>query len=1173
MKCLMVTISLPSHSGWRPPVAPRCTYRFLLAVWMVFAGIFGLCLPGPAQAASTLNEWRKEAGQTRVLAENDVPRAYAQAQRLQANLPVDATPVDRARVLNLLARIEVYLSLTEKAQKNAETAMELAQRQGDRVGQAEAQLNVALNAVNQARIDTSMAATTRSVELLEGVNRPDLLGEALLRMSMMYRRISDFDNSVTLAMQAMEIAKRTNDPFALTYAHQGLAISFDLSGRYAQASEHYLQMRNQARVAHSKILEAHALQGLAGVTASLGRLAEGERLTREAIAMFRSVGSHFSLSYGLFGLADLLRKQGRHAEAVLLLEEVVAVYEKYPNPIGLWFTLNARSTSLQALSRVAAARADAERAYALAKEIGLPVYLSGSALRMAEIGTVDGDHQRAYQLFVEAANLADKVAREKASARMVELAERYATESKQREINELTHRNEQQSVELRQRALQERWLWTVLGGSALLFAGTAYFLLRLRRSNRMLEALNTQVQRSQNQLQATFDAVPDPLFVLGLDGRYYDCRSSRADLLAAPAEDLIGKTVSDVLSPEAASICLSALREANEKGRSTGKQFELQLAYGRVWFELSVARKSVGQGQEPRFIVLSRDITERKQAEEALRIAATAFESQEGMTVTNAQGAVLRINKTFTEITGYGADEVVGQNPRMLKSGRHDKAFYAAMWESITRTGSWQGEIWNRRKNGEVYPELLSITAVKENGGIVTHYVGTFMDITLRKAAEDEIRNLAFFDLQTGLPNRRLLLDRLQQALAASARHRRQGALLLIDLDNFKTLNDTLGHDKGDLLLQQVAQRLASCVQEGDTVARLGGDEFVVMLENLSEHLEAAAAQAETLGKKILASLKQTYSLDGYEYQSTASIGITLFAEQQETIEDLLKRADLAMYQAKAVGRNTLRFFDPEMQAVVTSRAALEAGLRRAVTNDEFLLHYQAQVDGQGRLTGCEALVRWQHPERGLVSPAEFIPLAEDTGLILPLGRWVLDAACTQLTKWANRPEMAHLTVAINVSARQFHQADFVNQVLTVLDNTGANPQGLKLELTESLLIGDVEDVIAKMSALKEKGVGFSLDDFGTGYSSLSYLKRLPLDQLKIDQGFVRDILIDPNDAAIARMVIALGDSLGLAVIAEGVEIEAQRDFLARLGCHACQGYLFSRPLPLDEFEAFVRRV
>ncbi|MFZ3085003.1 MAG: EAL domain-containing protein [Rhodoferax ferrireducens] len=1140
---------------------------------MVLAGVLGLGLPGPVQAASSLDDWRTQAGQTRVLAENDVPRAYTQAQRLQASLPADATPVDRARVLNLLSRIEAYLSLTEKAQKNAETALELAQQQGDRVGQAEAQLNVALNAVNQARIDVSMAATTRSVELLEGVNRPDLLGEALLRMSMMYRRVSDFDNSVTMAMQAMEIAKRTKDPLALTYAHQGLAISFDLSGGYAQAGEHYLQMRDYARIAHSKILEAHAVQGLAGVTVSLGRVAEGERLTREAIAMFRSIGSPFSLSYGLFGLADLLRKQGRHAQAVLPLEEMVAIYEKYPNLIGLWFTLNARSSSLQALSRVAAARADAERAYGLAKEIGLPIYLSGSARRMAEIGTVDGDHQRAYELFVEAANLADKVTREKAGARMVELAERYATESKQREIDELTRRNEQQSAELRQRALQERWLWTVLGGSALVFAGSAYFLLRLRRSNRMLEALNTQVQRSQNQLQATFDAVPDLLFVLGLDGRYYEVHAPHSDLLVAPAESLVGKTVSDVMSAESASICLSALREANEKGRSTGKQFELQLAHGRAWFELSVARKSVGQGQEPRFIVLSRDITERKQAEEALRIAATAFESQEGMTVTDAQGAILQVNRAFTEITGYSADEVVGHNPRLLKSGRHDKAFYAAMWESIGRTGSWQGEIWNRRKNGEAYPELLSITAVKENGGIVTHYVGTFMDITLRKAAEDEIRNLAFFDLQTGLPNRRLLLDRLQQALAASVRHRRQGALLLIDLDNFKTLNDTLGHDKGDLLLQQVAQRLAGCVHEGGTVARLGGDEFVVMLENLSEHLEAAATQAETLGKKILASLKQTYSLDGYEYQSTASIGITLFSKQEETTEDLLKRADLAMYQAKAVGRNTLRFFDPEMQAVVTSRAALEAGLRRAVTNDEFLLHYQPQVDDQGHLTGCEALVRWQHPERGLVSPGEFISLAEDTGLILPLGRWVLEAACTQLAQWGNRPEMDHLTVAINVSARQFHQADFVNQVLTVLGNTGANPQRLKLELTESVLIADVEDVIAKMSALKEKGVGFSLDDFGTGYSSLSYLKRLPLDQLKIDQGFVRSILVDPNDAAIARMVIVLGDSLGLAVIAEGVENEAQRGFLARLGCHACQGYLFSRPLPLDQFEAFAKRV
>ena len=456
------------------------------------------------------------------------------------------------------------------------------------------------------------------------------------------------------------------------------------------------------------------------------------------------------------------------------------------------------------------------------------------------------------------------------------------------------------------------------------------------------------------------------------------------------------------------------------------------------------------------------------------------------------------------------------------------------------------------------------------DGSILWH--GFITDISERKLAEEKINELAFYDPLTRLPNRRLLLDRLKQALASSTRNDSHGALLFIDLDNFKTLNDTLGHDVGDLLLQQVAQRLATCVREGDTVARQGGDEFVVMLEDLSQSSQEAATQTETVGEKILATLNQAYQLASFEHRSAASIGATLFMDHQGTIDDLLKRADLAMYQAKAAGRNTLRFFDPEMQAVVTTRAALEAALREAVLNGQFVLYYQAQVVGAGRLTGAEALLRWQHPERGLVPPAEFIFLAEDTGLILPLGDWVLETTCALLAGWAARPEMAHLTVAVNVSARQFRHRDFVDQVLAVLGRTGANPQRLKLELTESLLVDDVEDVIAKMTALKAKGVGFSLDDFGTGYSSLSYLKRLPLDQLKIDQSFVRDILTDPNDAAIAKMVVALAESLGLVVIAEGVEIEAQRDFLARHGCHAYQGYLFSRPLPLEEFEAFVQR-
>ena len=441
-----------------------------------------------------------------------------------------------------------------------------------------------------------------------------------------------------------------------------------------------------------------------------------------------------------------------------------------------------------------------------------------------------------------------------------------------------------------------------------------------------------------------------------------------------------------------------------------------------------------------------------------------------------------------------------------------------------------------------------------------------------RNVAEEEMRNLAFYDPLTQLPNRRLLMERLTQALTSSARSRRKGALLLIDLDNFKTLNDTLGHDKGELLLQQVAQRLVSCVRESDTVARLGGDEFVVMFEGLSEASAVAAVEGKAVGEKILAALKHPYQLVGYENHSTPSIGITLFTGQQDSVDEVLKQADLAMYQSKAAGRNTLRFFDKKMQAVVTERAALDADLREAVRQEQFVLFYQPQVISDGHVTGAEALVRWKHPQRGMVSPAEFIPRAEETGLILPLGQWVLEAACAQLVKWASQPDTQNLTLSVNISAKQMHQPDFVAQILAPLKHTGADPRRLKLELTESLLVSNVESAIAKMAALKTHGVCFSIDDFGTGYSSLAYLKRLPLDQLKIDQSFVRDLLTDSNDIAIAKMVIALADSMGLTVIAEGVEIEAQREVLTRMGCHAYQGYLFSRPLPLDEFDRFVKQ-
>jgi diguanylate cyclase (GGDEF)-like protein len=450
--------------------------------------------------------------------------------------------------------------------------------------------------------------------------------------------------------------------------------------------------------------------------------------------------------------------------------------------------------------------------------------------------------------------------------------------------------------------------------------------------------------------------------------------------------------------------------------------------------------------------------------------------------------------------------------------------------------------------------------------GIPVLAAGIAQDITERKHSEEQIQKLAYFDPLTDLPNRTLLRDRLKQGVTASSRLQSHGAVLFIDLDRFKTLNDTQGHAKGDLLLQQVAHRLSSCIRAGDTVARIGGDEFVVVLGNLSGSPREAASEAELIGKKILASLERTYQLGDINHLCTASIGVTLFCNPEASVDDLLRQADLAMYRAKAGGRSQMRFFDLAMEIAVVDRAAMENDLRAALASTQFLLHYQPQVTAAKQITGAEVLIRWQHPTRGLVSPAEFIPLAEDTGLILPIGEWVLRTACHQLALWADQEKMAHLTISVNVSALQFRQPDFVEQVVATINSSGVNPQRLKLELTESLLVTDVEETITKMLALKSLGIGFSLDDFGTGYSSLSYLKRMPLEQLKIDMSFVRDVLTDPNDAVIAKTIIALGKSLGLGVIAEGVETAEQQDFLAAAGCHAYQGYLFSRPLILDKF-------
>ena len=573
----------------------------------------------------------------------------------------------------------------------------------------------------------------------------------------------------------------------------------------------------------------------------------------------------------------------------------------------------------------------------------------------------------------------------------------------------------------------------------------------LSRTLSELREAKKVAEKTLNSLAATLEAIPDLLFEMDLSGRYISYRSAVSDLLATQPEHMVGCTVSGVMPPGEASVVLGALQEAAAKGHSRGAQIRLEMEGRSYWFELSVACKKTNPDEDKRFIVLSRDITERKNA-------------------------------------------------------------------------------------------------------------------------ELEIEKLAFFDPLTLLPNRRFLLDRLQRGLASSERRGNNGAIFFVDLDNFKTLNDTQGHRLGDLLLVEVAKRLRHCVRLEDCIARLGGDEFVVLLEDLSIDLNEAAAAAESIGQKILDEIGKTYLLDGFEYHCSASVGVTLFSGRGDDVDELLKRADAAMYRSKAAGRNTLRFFDPAMQANLEARAVLEAELRRALPEQQLELFYQVQVDGSMRIIGAELLLRWRHPVRGLIVPMQFIPLAEESGLIVPIGHWVLEAACDQLKRWDESPQTRKLHLSVNVSARQFRQQDFVQRVKSIIHSSGIDPSRLILELTESLVLDNVVDSIDKMYSLKLLGVRFSMDDFGTGYSSLAYLKRLPLDQLKIDRSFVRDIDTDPGDAVIVRTIIDMARNFGLEVVAEGVENDAQRAFLLANGCMEFQGYLFSRPVPLPEFEALLNR-
>jgi len=631
------------------------------------------------------------------------------------------------------------------------------------------------------------------------------------------------------------------------------------------------------------------------------------------------------------------------------------------------------------------------------------------------------------------------------------------------------------------------------------------------------------------------------------------------------------KIFNEAIHPDDREQVAQTFQRSLQDRESYDIEHRLLLPDGRVKWVREHCYTIYDEGGNPlRSIGMVQDITERKRNEDGLRVAAAAFETHDGILITDAKANIQRVNRAFEKITGYSQWEVLGMNPRLMSSGRHDAAFYQEMWERLTQDGAWSGEIWDRRKSGEIYPKWMTITAVKDEQGKISNYVAIFSDITERKRNEEEIRNMAFYDALTQLPNRRLFLDRLRSALAASTRSGDFGALLFIDLDRFKVLNDTLGHDYGDLLLIEVAERIKACVREIDTVARLGGDEFVVVVEGIGGNREEASYKAGLVAEKIREALSHAYQLKEHQHYSSPSIGVEMFHDGSASIDELIKHADVAMYQAKNAGRNTVRFYDPGLQQDLDMRAMLENDLRRAIENDEMQLHYQIQVDGARRILGVEALLRWQHPQRGMISPAYFIPVAEESMMIIDLGDWVLHQACAQLVRWSDDPHMAGLVMAVNVSAHQFAEQDFVTHLDAILKQHAVDPARLKLELTEGVVLNDIAEVVEKMDALNTLGVRLSLDDFGTGYSSLAYLKQLPVSQLKIDQSFVRDITIDLSDAGMVRSIIDMAKNFGHDVIAEGVETEEQLNFLKLHGCMSYQGYYFSKPVPLEALQRLV---
>ncbi len=722
--------------------------------------------------------------------------------------------------------------------------------------------------------------------------------------------------------------------------------------------------------------------------------------------------------------------------------------------------------------------------------------------------------------------------------------------------------------------LWEQYSFYIAGLAIFVFAESALIvaLLYSRRRNRLAER---SLREGERKLRMISSSSQDAILMIDHEGKTIFWNLAAEAMFGYSEEEALGSNLHALLAPskfhEQFRTSFQRFQNTGEGG-AIGKTVRLTaLRRNGEEFPVELSISAVRAGERWNAVGVVRDISTQAHNEERLRhLSLTVEQSPASIVITSLDATIEYVNNAFVAISGYSREEAIGQNSRILQSGRTPPETYQSLWETLTQGRTWTGELYNRHRDGTEYIELATITPLRNEDGTIVKYVAVKEDITARKSAEADALHLAFFDQLTNLPNRRLLLDRLEKAILSSARSNRPGALIYIDLDNFKSLNDTLGHDVGDQLLRQVGIRLVSCVRASDTVARFGGDEFVVMIEDLEETIDASIAQAAVVGNKILQSMNESFQLDNHTHNNSASVGIAMFTGQEGGSAELLKQADIAMYSAKESGRNAVRFFDTRMQERVVAQAAIEADLRQALVSNQFQLHYQPKMDSDGHIAGAEALVRLNHPLNGIIAPDNFVPIAEKSGLILQIGDWVLNDACAQLARWSSDPKLARMTLAVNVSARQFSEPGFVQSVLVALERSGANPKRLVLELTESMLVGTYEPIVNKMATLRAHGIRFALDDFGTGYSSLAYLNRLSLDQLKIDKSFVNGVPNDPNSCAIVRTIIALGKALNLRVIAEGVETRAQLDFLKDGGCNLYQGYFFGRPLTLEAFNSLV---